>query len=202
MPSKRYPRRGKDASQSNRQERVDIAEAFAAVLLLEEAEEEDDPGGTSEDEEDEESGDAERKDDGPVEKADGMSLDAVRSAPRKVSKRRRTTEEPGPSPGDGSLGHSGGCSGRVSVSTPSRRLAGWGDVGVRGSCVDSESQTMRYVPRYGSRELVYNKFCGRRCVSRFVCGALHACERTHHHPENGLVDNITRATALFGVGGF
>ena len=55
MPSKRYPSRGKDASQSNRQERVGIAGAFAAVLLSEETgEDEDDPGEASEDEEDEE----------------------------------------------------------------------------------------------------------------------------------------------------
>ena len=53
MPSKRYPRRGKDASQSKRQERVGIDGAFAAVLLSEETgEDEDDPGEASEDEED------------------------------------------------------------------------------------------------------------------------------------------------------
>lgn len=71
---------------------------------------------------------------------------------------------PFPRFGDGSFGHCCECSGRVSVRTPSRRSIGETEFGVRGSCADSESQTMRYVPRKGSREVVYNKFCTASAV--------------------------------------
>ncbi len=51
---------------------------------------------------------------------------------------------------------------------------------MRGSYVDSESQTMQYVPRYGSMEVVYMRFCGRRRVSCFlsqwVQTTYHLCE--------------------------
>ena len=55
------------------------------------------------------------------------------------------------------MGHECDGSGRVSVRTPSRRSREHGLEVEPGSRVDLESPTMWYVPRNGSRDVVYNR---------------------------------------------
>lgn len=125
MPSAPYPSRGKVVSQLKRQNSAPPAKEEVDV----EVEVEDEQ--------------RELKRGWRLREVEGRSLDAVWSAPRKLSWSLRTTGEPAET-GEGSLGHAKERAGRARV-----RIASWCSAlgsletkGQRGSSPDLESQTM------------------------------------------------------------